>query len=297
MDHSILIQARLSSRRLPGKILFKLGNSRFNSLTLMIKRLRILENSIDINLITSEEKCDDAILFTAKDSGIKCLRGSENNVLKRYYDCAKFLNTKTIIRLTSDCPFIDPCEIKRVLDIHLKNENDYTTNTFDGSSIIDGFDDYGDPVERNRILSDRFPNPYDSKEAAKASNNGAYPPDLSLIVKARSGGYNYIYSLLQGYGKEIPNDVEISDTLSYNPWFPGGGIAMYQPLYEDSVEYEDGTYASVEQMSADVTAFLAWAAEPEMEERKRLGFIVMSFLIIFTLLMFFTTTRLWKDVH
>ena len=164
-------------------------------------------------------------------------------------------------------------------------------------TIIDGFDDYGDPVERNRILSDRFPDPYDSKEAAKASNNGAYPPDLSLIVKARSGGYNYIYSLLQGYGKEIPGDVEISDTLSYNPWFPGGGIAMYQPLYEDSVEYEDGTYASVEQMSADVTTFLAWAAEPEMEERKRLGFIVMSFLIIFTLLMFFTTTRLWKDVH
>ena len=113
-------------------------------------------------------------------------------------------------------------------------------------TIIDGFDDYGDPVERNRILSDRFPDPYDSKEAAKASNNGAYPPDLSLIVKARSGGYNYIYSLLQGYGKEIPGDVEISDTLSYNPWFPGGGIAMYQPLYEDSVEYEDGTYASVE---------------------------------------------------
>ena len=140
MDHSILIQARLSSRRLPGKILFKLGNSRFNSLTLMIKRLKILENNIDINLITSEEKCDDAILFTAKNIGIKCLRGSQNNVLKRYYDCAKFLNTKTIIRLTSDCPFIDPCEIKRVLDIHLKNKNDYTTNTFEGSSIIDGFD-------------------------------------------------------------------------------------------------------------------------------------------------------------
>ena len=118
-----------------------------------------------------------------------------------------------------------------------------------------------------------------------------------MITKARSGGYNYIYSLLQGYGKEIPEGIEISDTLSYNPWFPGNGIAMYQPLYEESVEYEDGTFASIEQMSADVTAFLAWSAEPEMEERKRLGFIVMSFLIIFALLMFFTTTRLWKDVH
>ena len=163
--------------------------------------------------------------------------------------------------------------------------------------ITDSFDDYGDPIERARVLSDSFPDPYESKEAAKASNNGAYPPDLSLIVKARSGGYNYIYSLLQGYGKEIPEGVEISDTLSYNPWFPGGGIAMYQPLYDESVEYEDGTYASIEQMSADVTAFLAWSAEPEMEERKRLGFIVMSFLFIFALLMFFTTNRLWRDVH
>ena len=163
--------------------------------------------------------------------------------------------------------------------------------------VIDGFDDYGDPVERARILSDRFPDPYNSKEAAKASNNGAYPPDLSLITKARSGGYNYIYSLLQGYGKEIPANIEISDTLSYNPWFPGNGIAMYQPLYEESVEYNDGTFASIEQMSADVSAFLAWSAEPEMEERKKLGFIVMSFLIIFVLLLFFTTTRLWKDVH
>ncbi len=145
--------------------------------------------------------------------------------------------------------------------------------------------------------SDKFANPYANDKAARAANNGAYPPDLSLITKARSGGYNYIYSLLQGYGKEIPANIEISDTLSYNPWFSGNGIAMYQPLYEESVEYEDGTFASIEQMSADVTAFLAWSAEPEMEERKRLGFIVMSFLIIFVLLMFFTTTRLWKDVH
>ena len=106
----------------------------------MVKRLRTLENNIDIVFITSEEKCDDVILFSANNMGIKCLRGSQNNVLKRYYDCAKLLNTKTIIRLTSDCPFIDPIEIKRVLNIHLKNKNDYTTNTFDGSSIVDGFD-------------------------------------------------------------------------------------------------------------------------------------------------------------
>jgi len=163
--------------------------------------------------------------------------------------------------------------------------------------IKDGFDDYGDPIERSRILSDSFPSPFESKEAAKASNNGAYPPDLSLIVKARSGGYNYIYSLLQGYALESPTNLDLSDSLSFNPWFPGSGIAMMQPLYDESVEYEDGTAATIDQMSKDVTAFLAWASEPEMEERKRLGFIVMSFLIIFVLLMYFTTRRLWSEVH
>ena len=117
-----------------------------------------------------------------------------------------------------------------------------------------------------------------------------------MITKARSGGYNYIYSLLQGYGKEIPEGTEISDTLSYNPWFPGNGIAMYQPLYEESVEYEDGTFASIEQMSADVTAFLAWSAEPEMEERKNLGIKVILFFIILGTIVYLAKNRLWRDV-
>ena len=163
--------------------------------------------------------------------------------------------------------------------------------------VTDGPNSDGEMFTRPGKLSDKFVMPYENVKAAQAANGGAYPPDMSVLVKARGGGVDYIYSLLQGYGKEIPEGIEISDTLSYNPWFPGNGIAMYQPLYEESVEYEDGTFASIEQMSADVTAFLAWSAEPEMEERKRLGFIVMSFLIIFVLLMFFTTTRLWKDVH
>ena len=131
---------------------------------------------------------------------------------------------------------------------------------------------------------------------AKAANNGAYPPDLSLIVKARVDGYNYLYSLLKGYEEEMPNDLDIGD-LSYNPWYPGGAIAMYQPLYDESVEYEDGTQATIDQMSYDVTNFLAWAAEPTMEERKRLGFIVMGFLIIFFILMYLSVNRLFRDVH
>ena len=109
-------------------------------------------------------------------------------------------------------------------------------------------------------------------------------------------GYNYLYSLLKGYEEEIPEDLDIGD-LSYNPWYPGGAIAMYQPLYDESVEYEDGTPATIDQMSYDVANFLTWAAEPTMEERKRLGFIVMGFLIIFVILMYLSVSRLFRDVH
>jgi len=163
-------------------------------------------------------------------------------------------------------------------------------------SIVDGTDEYGEPIERSMLPSDHFPKPFSNKDEAKAANNGAYPPDLSLIVKARVDGYNYLYSLLKGYEEEMPDDLDIGD-LSYNPWYPGGAIAMYQPLYDESVEYEDGTQATIDQMSYDVTNFLAWAAEPTMEERKRLGFIVMGFLIIFLILMYLSVNRLFRDVH
>ena len=163
-------------------------------------------------------------------------------------------------------------------------------------TFIYGNDEYGEPLERSMLPSDHFPKPFGSKDEAKAANNGAYPPDLSLIVKARVDGYNYLYSLLTGYEEEMPDDLDIGD-LSYNPWYPGGAIAMYQPLYDESVEYVDGTQATIDQMSYDVTNFLAWAAEPTMEERKRLGFIVMGFLIIFLILMYLSVNRLFRDVH
>ena len=140
METSILIQARLSSKRLPGKILYKLGHKSFNSITLINKRLEKLKEEMDLIVITSNNACDDAIEYVAKSCNLKCLKGSENDVLERYFKCANYLKTKTIIRITSDCPLIDPNEIKRVLDIHKMNKNDYTTNTFEGSSIVDGFD-------------------------------------------------------------------------------------------------------------------------------------------------------------
>ena len=140
MDISILIQARLSSSRLPGKILYRLGDKNFDCISLISKRLKNLKENKQVCIITSTETCDNCIEYVAKSNNLKCFRGSHEDVLERFYYAAETLQAKTIVRITSDCPLIDPIEIQRVLNIHLKNQNDYTSNTFDGSTIIDGFD-------------------------------------------------------------------------------------------------------------------------------------------------------------
>ena len=162
--------------------------------------------------------------------------------------------------------------------------------------VEDGPDDYGDMYERAALPSDRFVSPYPNDNAARASNGGAYPPDLSLINKARSGGPDYIHALLTGY-QEAPEGVEMRPGLYYNPYMAGGKIAMPSPLMEDLVEYGDGTPASIEQMSRDVTHFLNWAAEPELEARKRAGFMVLIYLAIFAGLMYASMRKIWADLH
>lgn len=124
-------------------------------------------------------------------------------------------------------------------------------------------------------LSDYFPAPYANDNAARAANNGALPPDLSLIVKARHGGPDYIFALLTGY-REPPAGIEIRQGLHYNPYFPGGAIGMPQQLFDGMVDYADGTPATASQMAKDVSTFLAWASEPEMDERKLMGLKVTS---------------------
>lgn len=162
--------------------------------------------------------------------------------------------------------------------------------------VEDGPDDYGDMFERDALPKDRFPSPYPNENAARASNGGAYPPDLSLINKARGGGPDYIHALLSGY-EDAPEGVELRAGLWYNPYMAGGKIAMPIPLSEDLVEYADGTPATVEQMSLDVTHFLNWAAEPELEQRKRTGFMVLIYLSILAGLLFFSMRRIWADQH
>jgi ubiquinol-cytochrome c reductase cytochrome c1 subunit len=138
----------------------------------------------------------------------------------------------------------------------------------------------GDIEMRPGKLSDYLPAPYKNEEAARFANNAALPPDLSLIVKARHGGCNYIFSLLTGYPDEPPAGLTLPEGMHFNPYFPGTGIAMARVLYEDLVEYEDGTPATTSQMAKDVVEFLNWAAEPEMDERKRLGFKAVTLLAV-----------------
>ncbi|KAI3401678.1 hypothetical protein diail_9342 [Diaporthe ilicicola] len=135
--------------------------------------------------------------------------------------------------------------------------------------------DEGEIEKRPGKLSDYLPAPYKNDEAARAANNGALPPDLSLIVKARHGGCNYIFSLLTGYPEEPPAGAVVGAGLNFNPYFPGTGIAMARVLYDGLVEYEDETPATTSQMAKDVVEFLNWAAEPEMDQRKKMGMQVL----------------------
>ena len=162
--------------------------------------------------------------------------------------------------------------------------------------ISDGPNDEGEMFERPGLPSDYFPSPFPNENAARAAYGGAYPPDLSLIVKARENGADYLYSLLTGY-VEPPAGTTLAAGQYYNRYFPGHVLAMPPPLTEGLVEYGEGTPATVEQMSRDVTVFLQWAAEPEMELRKRTGIKVLVFLFIFTVFAYIAKQHVWRKLH
>ncbi len=164
-------------------------------------------------------------------------------------------------------------------------------------SVTDCCDENGEPFERPARPTDRYPPPYPNEQAARAANGGALPPDLSLIVKAREGGADYIYALLTGYGDPPADKEPPGEGVYWNPYFPGGWIAMPPPLMEDLVEYPDGTPATVEQMASDVTQFLAWLADPTMEERKRTGLKYMLFVLVLTGLFYAYKRKIWSKLH
>ncbi len=165
-----------------------------------------------------------------------------------------------------------------------------------GYDIQDGPNDEGDMFTRPRKLSDPFPAPFANKAAATAANGGAYPPDLSLIVKARTGGADYIYSILTGFVDPAPKEANIPDGAYYNTYFPNHRIAMPPPLSGEDVDYADGTKATMNQEAHDVVTFLAWAAEPEMEARKALGIKVLLFLVVMSVLLYFLKHRIWSRI-
>lgn len=182
-------------------------------------------------------------------------------------------------------------------------------------TVTDGPNDEGDMFERAAKSYDRFPSPFPNEQASRASNGGSYPPDLSLIAKARAvergfpwfvfdaftqyqeQGVDYLYALLTSY-HEAPEGADVPEGQYYNPNFIAGtSLAMAPPLSDELIEYTDGTPMTVDQYARDVSAFLMWAAEPKLDERKSLGFKVIIFLLIFASLLFFTKKKLWRNVE
>lgn len=163
-------------------------------------------------------------------------------------------------------------------------------------SVTDGPNEFGEMFERPARPNDNFVAPFPNEVVARLANNGALPPDLSVIVKARKGGADYIYAFLTGYG-DPPEDFNLLSGLFYNTAFHGNQVAMPPMLVDGAVTYADGTEATVHQMAHDVVTFLAWAAEPEMEARKRLGMKVMLFLGLLTAMLYAVKRKVWDKLH
>jgi len=163
-------------------------------------------------------------------------------------------------------------------------------------TVLDGPNDDGEMFERVAKPSDHFVSPFANEQEARVSNNGSYPPDLSVITKTKKNGTDYIYNLLMGY-TEPPDHFELGEGMYYNKWKEGHQIAMAQPLDEGYVDYDDGTENNLPQLSKDITNFLVWAAEPELEERKRIGIKVLLFFIIAGALVYTVKNSLWRKIH
>jgi len=159
--------------------------------------------------------------------------------------------------------------------------------------IEDGPNSDGEMFMRPARLSDNFVKPYPNVEASTAANGGAYPPDMSVLTKARAGGADYIYSLLLGY-EEAPVDLELDDGVYYNKYMPGNKIKMSEPISEGIVEYSDGTNPTKSQIAKDVTTFLVWTAEPHLESQHKMGFKVIIYLIILITLVYMSKQKVWS---
>ena len=191
-------------------------------------------------------------------------------------------------------------------------QSPYAKTIAAGVEVADIDPDTGDAVQRKATPADHFKAPFANEAAARASNGGALPPDLSVIARAREGGPDYIYSILTGYPDDPPVGLDVPDGKVYNPYMPGdlgsywkgaknkvppgGFIAMPKQLVDGRVTFDDGAPATADQAAKDVSAFLAWAADPKQTERKETGVAVLLYLLAFATILFFSYKAIWKNV-
>lgn len=232
-----------------------------------------------------------------------------------HYDKAQLQRgLKVFVEVCSACHSMELVSFRTLEDL---GYSDAQVKAFAANyEVTDGPDADGEMFDRPAIPSDYFPSPFQNEEAAAAANNGAAPPDFSLIAKARSvergfptfvfdiftqyaeGGPDYIYGLLTHYDEEPPAGMEIAEGTHFNPMFVSGkSLAMANPLSDGQVTYDDGSPETVEQYSRDISAFLMWTAEPHLEDRKKIGFRVMVFLVLFSGLLYVTKRKVWADKH
>ena len=231
-----------------------------------------------------------------------------------YYDKAQLQRgLKVYKEVCSACHSMNLVPFRQLADLGYSEEQ---VKAFAAEyEVQDGPNDAGDMFTRKALPADHFVSPFPNVAAAAAANNGAAPPDFSLIAKARAvergfprfvidiftqyqeSGPDYIYNLLTGYGQTPPEGMEIAEGTNYNPFFIAGkSLAMAQPISDDQVTYDDGSPQTVDQYARDVSAFLMWAAEPSLGARKKLGFSVMIFLALFGALVYLTKKKVWSSV-
>ena len=233
-------------------------------------------------------------LFAEEAMSLKKQNWSFEGIFGRYDNSTLQRGLQIYQEVCSACHGMKRLRFRELRDLGFTNDQiKQYAKTFE---ILDGPNELGEMFRRPGEPSDTFVSPYKNKEEAKASFGGSYPPDLSLLTKAIKNGPDYIYSLLTGY-EDPPKEFKLTDGLYYNPYYDGKVIAMPPPLYDNAIEYIDGTNASLDQLSYDIVHFLNWAAEPKLQQRKSLGLKVLLFLIVLTLLLYVTMKEIWSRIE
>lgn len=231
---------------------------------------------------------------SSSSNDLKKLKWTFDGVLGYYDRAALQRGFQVYNEVCSACHSMNLLTYRKLRDIGYSE--DEVKSIAASKTVQDGPNDEGEMFERPGRPSDKFVSPYPNKKAAAAANGGAYPTDLSLIVKANPGGANYVYSVLTGY-EDAPEGFEVPEGKYYNKYFAGNVISMTAPLAADGlVTYTDETNPKKDQMARDVATFLQWASEPELESRKKQGFTFMAFFVFFTIILYLLKKKVWSDV-